>query len=198
MAISFNPMTQQAATSSFVTDTQGYIQGTYLDDPAMRFQLASGTIASSVTQPVWGGLPITLTVPADNSPEAGPTIALASTIAGIAGWTLFNQSHNMILTPGNNVPQADAGMTINFAKPGSLLRVAVKCNSTLLNNLAGGLDNVQVAWDFTNDELTTYSSGTALPVTIEAVSSTSQVVNYNSSTGAVTWDYAGPCAVIRI
>jgi hypothetical protein len=104
----------------------------------------------------------------------------------------------MILTPGNTVPLASAGMTVQFIEPGSLLRLAVQCSSTLADALSGGQQNQQVAWDFTNNCLTTYVSGTALPVLVEMVNLTSKVVTYNSTTGAVTWNDAGPAAVIRI
>lgn len=195
MAIYFDPMATLTALDSFVADTQGYVQGTVLDDPAVRFQLESGQIAASVTQPVWGGLPITLTVPA--SPELGSAITLSTAYANIDGWSVFNQAHNMVLTPGNNVPQAVAGMTANLFRIGTLARIVVKCDPTLINTLAGGAANQQVSWDFTNNQLIAFST-TALPVVVEAVSTTSKTVTYNSGTGALTWSNSGSVAVIRI
>lgn len=198
MSISFNPMQTLVATTSFLVDTDGFVQGTYFDDPSMRFQLRGGIASSSLTQPVWGGLPVVVDVPNIGANALGPTISLATTEATIGGWTVFNQAHHMILTPGNTVPIATSGMTVQFIEPGSLLRLVVKCNATLADALSGGAQNQQVSWDFTNNELTTYSTGTALPVLVELVNLTSKVVNYDSSTGAVTWIDAGPAAVIRV
>jgi hypothetical protein len=39
------------------------IQGVALDDPANRFNLASGTVASTETKPMWGGLPVAELLP---------------------------------------------------------------------------------------------------------------------------------------
>lgn len=196
--ISFNPMTTLNASNSFLVDTDGFVQGTYFDDPSMRYQLRGGIASSAITHPIWGGLPVTVAIPAIGANAMGPTINLATTIAAIAGWSVFNQAHHMILTPGNTVPLASAGMTVQFIEPGSLLRLAVQCDPVLADALSGDQQNVQVAWDFTNNRLTTYSSGTALPVLVEMVNLTSKIVNYNSSTGAVTWTDAGPAAIIRI
>jgi hypothetical protein len=96
------------------------------------------------------------------------------------------------------VPLASAGMTVQFIEPGSLLRLAVQCSPALADALSGGQQDQQVSWDFTNNYLTTYTSGTALPVLVEMVNLTSKVVTYDSTTGAVTWNDAGPAAVIRI
>ena len=194
MAISFDPMKTLTALDSFVVDTQGYVEGTFLDDPAIRFQLESGTVASSVTQPVWGGLPINLTVP--TSPELGNDITLATAYSEIVAWSCMNQAHNMVLTPGNNVPQAVAGMTTNLFRAGSGARMIVKCDPTLVNTIIGGAGNQQVSWDFSANQLIAFST-TALPVQVEYASTNGKTVSYNSGTGALTWATAS-VAVIRI
>lgn len=194
MAISFDPMKTLTAINSFVAETTGYVEGTYLDDPAVRFQLESGQIGSGVTQPVWGGLPINLTVP--TSPELGNEITLSTGYTDIVGWSCFNQAHNTILTPGNNVPQAVAGMTMNLFRTGTLARLVVKCDPTLVNTIVGGVGNQQVSWDFTNNQLIAFNT-TALPVQVEYATTNGKAVNYNSSTGALTWETAA-VAVIRI
>ncbi|OYV49198.1 MAG: hypothetical protein B7X10_02125 [Burkholderiales bacterium 21-58-4] len=195
--ITFNPMLTTVAASSFTVSTDGYVQGTVFDDPGLRYQIRGGFVANTVTQPVWGGLPLSVAIPA-NSSGIGPSLTLATTIANITGWSVFNQANNMILTPGPNVPVSTIGMGVNFIEPGCGLRLAVKCSTSLLSALPGEAQNTQVQWDFTNNQLEAYVSGTALPVVVEFVSSTSKVVVYNSGTGAVTWDDAGPCAVIRV
>lgn len=49
MSISINPSATIAPPSSFLSQTQGYVQGIALADPVARQHLLSGTIDSSVT-----------------------------------------------------------------------------------------------------------------------------------------------------
>lgn len=197
-SITFNPMTTTGASNAFVVETDGFVQGTFFDDPAMRYQLEGGFVAASQAHVVWGGLPLSLSVPQLGSNPNGPSCALATTNAGIEAWCVYNQAAAMIVT-GANPPTAGAGMSINFLRPGSLLRVALPVASSLVSTLVGGATNQQVSWDFTNNEIMAYNSGVgALPVQIEFVDTNSKVVSYNSGTGAVTWNDAGACAIVRI
>lgn len=59
MSISINPSATTVPPSSFLAQTRGYTQGLSVNDPVARQKLLSGYVASSVTQPVWGGLAIT-------------------------------------------------------------------------------------------------------------------------------------------
>jgi len=198
--INFNPMETLSGSNSFQLESQGYIQGAFMDDPVARMWLLPGVVDNSVTQAVWGGMPITESVPALDSHTTG-TIAspltLPSTIAGITGFTVFNRAHNMLITPGNPVPVSTANMNIAYFRLGSNIRIPVKISSALATAVEGGSITQQVAWDFSNHELTTYSSGTALPVKVLRVDSNSKVVDYNSSSGAVSWSY-GYAALIQL
>lgn len=198
-SITFNPMVTTGAASTFLVETDGFVQGTFFDDPAMRYQLEGGYVAAAQAHVVWGGLPLSLTVPQLTQNALGPACALATTNAGIEAWCVFNQAAAMIVTPSSTVPTAGAGMSINFVRPGSLLRLALQIDPAITNSLVGGATNQQVSWDFTNNRIMAYSSVVgALPVQIEFVNTNSKVVVYNSGTGAVTWNDAGPCAVVRI
>lgn len=197
--ISFNPMLTTVAANTFLVETDGFVQGTFYDDPAMRYQLEGGVFAAAQAHVLWGGLPVSLAVPALGSNPLGPTVALATTNAGIEGWSMFNQASAMLLTPGSTVPVAGAGMSVNFIRPGSLLRIALQIDPAITSSLAGGATNQQVSWDFTNNRIMAYNSGIgALPVLVEFVNTNSKVVSYDSGTGAVTWNDAGPCAIVRI
>lgn len=193
MTISFNPMVTTQPASSFLLQTDGYIQGSFFDDPSSRMWLATGQIASSVTQPIWGGMAITETIPTSN--QLGNNLILATTEANTTGFTVFNQASNMIITPGNTVQQADAGMTISYFRLGSNARIAVQCDATLAASLDGSDVNLQVAWDYTNQKLIAYSSGTALPVKVLALNTNSKIVSYSG--GNVTWT-TGDCAIIQL
>lgn len=196
MSISFDPMVTTGAADSFVLDTGGYVAGTFLDDPAMRYQLEGGFVASAQSTPLYGGIPVSLKVPtpAGSGNPVGPAIAAAADYAHIMGWTLFNQSAGMIITPSSNVPLASAGMSINFARPGSLLRIALPIDPTLVDSIVGGNENAQVSWDFTAQQIIAFSV-TALPVAIEFISTNSKRVSISGST--YTWS-VGAVAIVRI
>src|ERR1700761_4106425 len=150
-SVSFNPMQTTGAAGAFILSTDGFVQGTFLDDPAMRYQLEGGYVASSQSTPLWGGLPITLSVPATGTPNAlGSGAVIAASLAGINGWTLFNQASAGILTSSSNVPLYASGMSINFARPGSLLRIVLKINPADVNALVGAAPSVSLYWDPTN------------------------------------------------
>ncbi|MBL0880534.1 hypothetical protein HLB04_20885, partial [Serratia ureilytica] len=47
--LSLNPMATTNALGSFGVQSDGYVQGIALDDPANRFNLAAGTVAATET-----------------------------------------------------------------------------------------------------------------------------------------------------
>ncbi len=69
--LSLNPMATTNAAGSFGVQSDGFIQGVALDDPANRFNLASGTVAATETKPLWGGLPVAELLPGVNSSPQG-------------------------------------------------------------------------------------------------------------------------------
>jgi hypothetical protein len=191
-------MTTSAPQNSFLGQTEGYVQGAFFDDPTSNMWLLSGQIDPSVTQPVWGAMAITEDIPAPNANQMGSNIKIAANNAGVTGFTVFNRGNNMIITPGNTVPQASAGMSIMYFRTGSNIRIAVQCDATLANNLSPGAINQQVSWDFTNQKLITFSSGVgALACKVLSVNTNSKIVNYNSGTGVLTWT-TGAAAIIQI
>jgi hypothetical protein len=154
---------------SFNTQSEGYIQGTAMDDPAARFRLRSGILASDETLPMWGGVGIYEDVagPLSTPSALKPSIALggavgrANIIAGpnakmLTGFSVFDQAHNMINTPQSPVPLAGSYQTVNFYPLGSFARIAVACDPSLAS-LEGGINTAQVSWDFVNQRLVPYS-----------------------------------------
>ena len=196
MTISFNPQLTTAPASSFQVDTKGFVQGAFFDDPTARLQLTAGIIASTVTQPVWGGMTISEGVNVPNANQAGNPLTLAANYAGLTAFTVFNQANNMIIVPGNTVQQAVAGMSMSYFRLGSNARIAVQCSAALANTLSAGLTNQQVSWDFVNQILVAFSV-TALPVKVLEVNTNSKIVSYNATTGALTYT-TGACAIIQI
>lgn len=195
--VSFNPALTTSATNSFLVQTEGYVQGCFVDDPSSYQYLTSGQIASTVTQPVWGGMAIQELVNA-LTPGVGSPILPATTEAQISGWTVFNQTFNAMITPGNSVPAAYANNTFNYFRRGSNARIQVQCTSAVVTAVATGqVDALTLYWDFTNQQLTT-TAGTALVgVKVLSTNTNSKVVAYNSGTQALTWT-TGSAAVIQI
>lgn len=197
MSISINPAQTIAPPSAFLASTQGYTQGLALPDPAARQELVSGFVASTVTQPVWGGMGIKELVQSPGSEGAGNAIALATSIADITGFTVFNRAYSMLTTPGNNVQIASAGMSVAYFRFGSNIRIPVLCTAALITAVENGGINTQVQWDTTNQQLIPFASGTALGVKVVALDTNSKIVSYDSGTGAVTWS-TGSVAVIQL
>ena len=195
--VSFNPSLTTNAINSFLVQTEGYVQGCFVDDPSSYQYLSSGQVASSVTQPVWGGMAIQELVNA-NVPGVGSPILPATTEAQISGWAVFNQAYNAMIVPGNSVPAVYAGNTFNYFRRGSNARIQVQCTSAVVTAVASGqVDALTLYWDFTNQQLTT-TAGTALTgVKVLSTNTNSKVVSYNSGTQALTWA-TGACAVIQI
>jgi hypothetical protein len=196
--VSFNPALTTGFANTFELQTGGFVQGTFLDDPAARFQLEGGFVGSGQSTPLWGGLPVTLAVPAPGSEALGPAIIAAVSLVTINAWTLFNQAAAGIITPGSNVPLYSSGTSINFARPGSNLRIVLPVNPADVNALEGAAPNVALYWDATNLRLDTSSSSNygPLPVQLEFLSTTSKTVNYAS--GLANWVNNGSVAVVRI
>jgi len=201
--ITLTPMVTTGVADSFLLQSDGFVAGTFLDDPAVRYQLEGGFIGSSQTTPIWGGLPLSLGIPAlgggGSSSGLGPSCVVAATNGAIDAWCLYNQAANMLITPGSNAPQASSGMTINFGRPGSNFRIVLPILTSLVNTVIGQEPGYQVSWDFTNNRIMAYDAGVgALPVKIEFVNTNSKIVSYNSGTKQTNWLAGSAVAVVRI
>jgi hypothetical protein len=189
--ISLQPMATTNANGLFNTNSQGYTQGDAQDDPAVKFALAGGYLGSSVTTPVWGGMPITEEIPPVSSP-LGSTIVNATDLSGAAstGILVYNQAFNGITTPQSTAPLFSAGMTVNFYRFGSGARIPLPCDSTVVS-LDGSSIAETVYWNYSTNILTAtqpVSGQAALPVKIIRVSTSgNKVVSYNGTTGNANW-----------
>ncbi|MER4927182.1 hypothetical protein J9B76_30505, partial [Klebsiella pneumoniae] len=136
--------------------SDGFIQGVALDDPANRFNLASGTVAATETKPLWGGLPVAELLPGVNSSPRGSTIRRAASLAELEGFTVFNQAHNGLTTPQSPVPLYASGMSVSFYRLGSNMRVPLKASAQVVAlGTAGASVKTPLAWDFVNNQVTT-------------------------------------------
>lgn len=164
-ALAFNPLATTVFNNSFSVESDGFVQGVAMDDPAVRFALAGGVLDSAETFPMWGGVGIYMKIPSSNRP-LGPPLGRATSIAGatpLLGFSVFNQAHAWMSTPQSPVPTAASGMTVPFFPLNSGARIAVKINPGLVS-LEGGMESQQVSWDFAGQQLTTYSAAYAANV----------------------------------
>lgn len=154
--LSLNPMATTNAAGSFGVQSDGFIQGVALDDPANRFNLASGTVAATETKPLWGGLPVAELLTGVNSSPRGSTIRRAVSLAELEGFTVFNQAHNGLTTPQSPVPLYASGMSVSFYRLGSNMRVPLKASAQVVAlGTAGASVKTPLAWDFVNNQVTT-------------------------------------------
>jgi hypothetical protein len=183
--ISFNPNVTTVAAGTFNISSEGYIQGTALNDPSVRNELAGGTVALTESSPMWGGIAITENVPPTGiAGTLGGNIKRATAETNITGFTVFDQAHGMINFPQSPVPLAAPGMQVNLYRIGSNARIAVAASPTLV-----GLDGMpitsQVAWDYENQQLVPYVSTTISSGTY-ATAATISSGTYTLASGAVS------------
>ena len=198
--VSFNPQATTNAAGLFTTNTQGYTQGDVQDDPVTKFALCSGVLSASATVPLWPGQPIQELIPAapgqPGQDTLGSTIIQSTTIATISGFSCANQAFNGITTPQSTAPLFASGQTASYYRLNSGARIVLPILASLAS-LDGGQTNQQVSWDFTLNQITTYASGTALPVRIIKISTTGNLtISY--SAGQANWSTSGAVAVCLI
>lgn len=194
-----NLMQTTSPQNSFLTQTQGYIQGVMWDDPTTQQWITTGMIAASETAPLWAGLPIVETGNSDTSGanQGGSQVSLATTIAGISGFCIANQGYNGVITNSNNVPMFSSGMSIPLVRLHTQARIVVAVDSAAVDSLISQPITTSLGWDFTNNALTTFVSGTALPAWLLSINTNSKIVSYNSTTGDANWT-TGPAALIQL
>lgn len=172
--VSFNPLLVTVASGTFGVSSNGMVQGVAMDDPAVRYALAGGVLASAESLPMWGGVAVFEHIPFSDEDldTMGPFLGRATSVATIAGFSVFNQASNWINTPQSPVPIAGNGFTVPFYRLGSGARIAVACDPSLVS-LEGGVSNPNVSWDFNAQRLQPYvASGPTIGVTSVTWSST--------------------------
>lgn len=205
-SISFNPYTTSQPQDSFLLQSQGYVQGAVYDDTSIRMELERGTLASTETVVMWGGIPVTELInnAGANGDGLGPTLKRATTQTNLTGFSTYNQAGSMVIGPGQTAPVSGVGSYVGFFRLQTGIKMAVQCDPALIAAISGAGDAVNsqaLYWDVTNYRITLTTTGGnfALPTSIRLLSTNtnSKIVSYNSGTGAVTWA-AGDAAMILI
>lgn len=155
--ISFNPMLVTNGGGSFNVQSDGFVQGSAMDDPTVRNLLCGGPLAATETLPMWGGVAIFENIPLANlDGSLGNVVGRATSLTNLLGFSVLNQAHNWISSPQSEVPTAGANMTIPYYRLGSNARIPVACDPALIA-LDGGLTTQQVSWDFASQRLVAYA-----------------------------------------
>jgi hypothetical protein len=165
--LSFNPAATTNAPGSFNVTSAGYIQGLTMDQPAVRYALCGGLLASTETLPMWGGIAISeslqshgVTIPRK---DLGNVIVRATSLAStipITGWSVYDQLHSTINFPQSPVPVTLSNGQVNFYRLGSGARIPVACSPSLVS-METGLINQNVSWNFAGGFLQPYDAATA-------------------------------------
>jgi hypothetical protein len=186
----FFPFATTNALGSFSVQSEGYVQGAMMDDPAIRNSLAGGTLASTETYPMWGGVALSEYIPGSTANSTmGGTLGRATSNANITGFSVLNQAYNWVITPQSPCPSAGPGMGVPFFRLGSGARIAVAMDPSLVS-LAGGIINSQVSWDINNQCLQPYDASTA------TYSLTSITSSYSATTGLYTFAVVAAVATL--
>jgi hypothetical protein len=190
------------------------MQGMAMDDPAMRNQLTGGLLAESETIPMFGGIPITESIPAPVTvgtqtftmdPALNTIVTRATTAANMTGISVFNQNHAALNTPQSQVPQSLSGMIVMLYRFGSLARIPLAADPALIATLAGIIISpTALLWDATNQWITSAAAGgagIALPVATKLIgfnAGNSMTVVYDPVTGYSNWNRQGNAVLLQI
>ena len=186
-SIPFNPAATTNAAGLFVATAHGSYPGVYVEDPATRYSLAGGVLATAETLPMWGGVGISEKIPTSGYSQLGSTISRATAQANLSGFSVFNQEGAWLSSPQSPVPLGLTGGQVNFFRFGSNARLWLPIDPALVS-LDGGLTNQQVSWDYANQKIVAYDSTAALPIKILSVQTAGAYnVSYTANVGA-TWN----------
>jgi hypothetical protein len=209
--IAFNPLLQTNAAGMFTIESDGFVVGTAMPDPAARFALSGGWLATAETLPMYGGLAISENIPQERPPVSRTDIALGGIIArgtvapatggagAITGFSVFDQNYAAVNTPQSPVPVVGSGGLVNFYRLGSLARVALAADPALAAAVETGTTPITVPlyWDVTNLRVTaTVGTNLLIPAKLLAVKGAGCMLPvYTAATGFVTWNYNGAAAL---
>lgn len=176
--LAFNPGVTTNAAGTFNIESNGYIQGTLLDDPALRNYIAGGVLSSSETIPMWGGVGIYEQISNSANTALGNSVGRATSVTttsstGLVGFSVLNQAYGMTTSPQSPVPMAGSYQSVNYVRLGSSSRVVVAIDPSLVSLETGSIAQ-QVSWDFKNQRLQPYDASTA---TVSVTSITSSYSN---------------------
>ena len=198
--VTVDPYALTNSQNSFNLQSDGFYAGVFLDSPPGRYYLEGGQVGNGQTTPLYGGLPITALVPTPgpggSSSSLGSTINLATAEGNVDGFTVFNQGSAGVITGSSNVPLYPANASVNFARIGCGLWLALPVKADDVDTLAGAGSNTAIYWDYTNNWVAAAGTG-ALGLQIITLNTNSMIVDYDGTAKTANWT-AGPVIVVRL
>lgn len=213
MLLSIDPLATNGFGALSSPASDGLIQGDVQVNPYTSANLEAGVVAANATYPLYAGLPVSLGVQILGTDRKGVTVrksVVGNVAAGIQGWTVSQGSGVMGVTSfTNNPPLFPQGGSINFYPSGSKGRVVVQIDNTLASTLANtDFITTPVMWDWTNDKLVAWTSGTDAAnlqlTTVRVISVAPATTNqnlsiaYNTGTGVATYATDKSLAIIEV
>jgi hypothetical protein len=199
--VSFQPYVTTTSTLSFQLQTDGFTQGFFQDSPVTRYALEGGVVSAAQVTPIWGGLPLSLSIPGPgllgSSSGTGAVATVATTAATIDAWCVLNQAAAGVITTNSTSPLYTSGSSLNFGRVGCGMLLALPVNPSAVNTLALAASNTPLYWDFTNNRIDIAGVG-ALGLQFYAVNTNSKTISYNSTTGFCTWVPGSAVIIVRI
>lgn len=188
--------------NSFLLQSDGYVAGTFIDNPGLRYTLEGGVVGSGQTTPLYGGRPLTNTnvTPGagGSSSGLGESVVAATAVANITSWAVFNQASAGVISATSNVPLYYAGQSINYVRVGSGLWVVLPVKAADVNTIAGDASNVAIYWDYTNNWVAASGTG-ALGYQIISLNTNSKIVTYAAGPPiTANWTGSGSVIVVRV
>lgn len=209
--VSFQPYATTTSTLSFQLQTDGFVQGFFQDSPVTRYALEGGVVSAAQATPIWGGLPLSLAVPAPgllgSSSGLGAIATVAASAATIDAWCCLNQASAGIITTNSTSPLFPSSASLNFGRIGCGMLLALPVNPTAVNTIANAASNLPIFWNATLNAIDIVGAGafsTALtgpsgaPMQIYALNTNSKTIAYNPVTGFCTWVPGSNVVVVRI
>jgi hypothetical protein len=194
--------TTTVSENSFLLDSDGFVAGTLYGKIPDRYSIEGGVVGSGQTTPIYGGLPITLTVPAPSSSGGssglGQSAVLATAEANVDGWSVFDQASAGLISATSNVPLYYAGQSLNFVRNGSGVYLVLPVNPADVDTIASGASNQAIFWDYTNKWVAASGTG-ALGLQILTLNTNSKTVTYAAGPPIVAnWNGSGSVIVVRV
>jgi hypothetical protein len=212
--VSVDPLATTSAGDLAFIHSDGLIQGQVLANPYTTAGLEAGVVDSAETYPLWAGLPVSIGLGGIAGSKKGNVIrksVVGNVAAGIQGFTVSQRSGVMgFQSPSSPAPLFPQNGSVNYYPLGSKARLVVQIDNTLAAALANtDFINTPVMWDFTNDKLVVWTSGTdaanlqltAIRVISVAVAGTlnnNRAISYATGTGLATWVTDKSLAVIEV
>lgn len=150
MSITLSPAVTTNAAGTFFDSSNGYVAGGMASaDPAALQKLRIGTVAAAATALLYGGVGLTVNTPSSGS-LAGPQVNVATAIANLLGFAVWDQAAAGIVTPQSPAAVYGPGQTMSFFSFGSGACIALPISNANAANLLNVPENTQLSWDYTN------------------------------------------------